>query len=152
MKLPCNGGPTMRPNLISRRSKIADRSAFTLVEVLATLMLVGVVLPVVVRATGMSAQLGAWSDRQATAASLADAKLAELIVTGDWELGDDDGRFEADTYGRHADRFAWELTIDDWNSATFKQLTITVTWTSGSREKQVALSTVVPAPTTGGTL
>ena len=70
----------MRPNLISRRSKIADRSAFTLVEVLATLMLVGVVLPVVVRATGMSAQLGAWSDRQATAASLADAKLAELNV------------------------------------------------------------------------
>lgn len=122
---------------------LIGRGGFTLIEVLATLVLVAVVLPVVVRAMGASAQIGTWSQRRATAAALAEAKLGELVVTGDWELGDDEGDFDPEVYGRHADRFAWAFTSDEWNSTSFEQLTLTVTWLDGFRDRSLALSTVV---------
>lgn len=127
------------------------RGGFTLIEVLATLVLVAVVLPVVVRAMGASAQIGTWSQRRATAAALAEAKLGELVVTGDWELGDDDGTFDPEVYGRHADRFAWALTSGEWNSTSFEQLTLTVTWTDGFHDRSLSLSTVVYVPSEDAT-
>lgn len=153
--------PGIEPSLLARRYvscplplREGGRSApriggFTLIEVLATLLLVGVVLPVIVRAAGSSAQLGVWSQRSATAAELADTKLAELIVTGAWEDGDDDGTFDAEVYGdAAAERFAWSLTTDDWNTTEFTELTLTVTWEDGRGARDVSLATVVNAPST----
>lgn len=124
---------------------------FTLIEVLATLLLVAVVLPVVVRATGMSSQLGVWSLRAATAADLADAKLAELIATGDWESGDQNGEFDEAEFGRDADRYAWDLAVEDYNGVRLQQLTLTVTWSGGGKDRQTQLTTVMRAPDTSTT-
>lgn len=123
------------------------RAGFTLVEVLATLLLVGIVLPVIVRATGSSAQLGVWSQRSATASALADAKLAELLVTGQWEDGDTNDTFDLETFGEAADPFSWSLVTDDWNTSEFTQLTLTVFWEDGRGAREVSLTTVVNTPT-----
>ncbi|MEM7625067.1 MAG: prepilin-type N-terminal cleavage/methylation domain-containing protein [Planctomycetota bacterium] len=124
----------------------ADRRGFTLVEVLATLLLVGVVLPVIVRATGSSAQLGVWSQRSATAAALADAKLNELIITDDWANGDADGTFDIEAYGPGVEPFYWALTTEDWNATDFTELSLTVSWEDGRGERSVTLTTVINSP------
>jgi prepilin-type N-terminal cleavage/methylation domain-containing protein len=141
----------MPPDPLSGRSPIAaSPRAFTLVEVLITLLLVGVLLPVIVRATGLSAQLGAWSQRSATAAQLADAQLAELLVTRDWELGPQDGTFDESIHGRDADRYAWALDVED-DGGRRQQLTLTVTWESGGRDRAVSLITLARTPDTAVT-
>lgn len=145
--LPRNSPRNFLGNLPRHSSGGPRRVGFTLIEVLATLLLVGVVLPVIVRATGTSAQLGVWSQRSAAAAALADTRLAELIVTGEWEGGDAAGVFDTETYGPDATPFAWSLAVDDWNTTEFTQLTLTVTWENGRRQRDVALTTVVNTPT-----
>lgn len=117
---------------------------FTLVEALITLLLVAVVLPFVMRGVSASAQLGVLADRKAQAAALADTRLAEALIAGDWEDGDAGGTFDPEVYGSETAGYAWYLLVDDWeNQTAFQEVTVVVTWQQRGKEQNVALSTVV---------
>jgi type II secretory pathway pseudopilin PulG len=122
----------------------ARRAGFTLVEALASLMLVAVVLPFVIRGVTMSARNAAEVDQRADAVMLAQTMLEEAMLAGAWQTGDVEGGFD-ETYGPDASRYTWALTVEDWQSTDYRQLTMTVRWLRGQKEHSVAVSTVVNA-------
>lgn len=129
------------PSLSRRRSPRHSRG-FTLLEVLACLMLVAVVLPVAMRAISRSTQGGSFARSVVLATGLAESRLAELVADGSWSTGDAGGPFDVATWGESADRFAWELQVDDALGGTAKELRLTVTWTQFGRDEAVSLVTL----------
>jgi type II secretory pathway pseudopilin PulG len=121
------------------------KGGFTLIEALASLMLVAVVLPLVVRGVTMSAKSAADYDRRATAMMLAQSQMEEAILAEAWTFGDSEGVFE-ETYGEEAERYAWAFTTTDWGEGTdYRELRLRVVWNSGGADQSVVLTTVVYA-------
>ena len=125
------------------RQSRGRRAAFTLLEVLVALLFVAILLPVMMRALSLSAQLGAHGQREAFAVSLATYQLTEITATESWQTGDDEGDFETGQWGSQVERYQWTLTVDDWEDATMKELTVVVSWMERGREQSVRLTTVV---------
>eukprot|EP00752_Nemacystus_decipiens_P014029 g12465.t1 len=120
------------------------RRGFTLVEALASLMLLAVVLPFVVRGANLSARSAADYDRKATAMMLAQTMMEEAILNEAWQFGDSSGEFD-DSYGSDAGRYTWSLTSVDWQGTDFLELNLSVYWISGADQKSVELKTVILA-------
>ena len=128
----------MTRSLTARRLPRPPRSAFTLIEVLATLALVGIVLPVVVDGILLALATAGVAKDRAEAASLAQNVMAEIVAAGDYQDVADSGRL--DPQGRE---YAWSAQWDEWDIASLKHLTVTVSWERRNRERSVALSTLV---------
>jgi prepilin-type N-terminal cleavage/methylation domain-containing protein len=111
---------------------------FTFIELLATVVLIAIIMPVAMRSIGLCTRLGGLSRRQIEAASLAKAKMTELIVTGDWESGGQHGNFGEDWPG-----YEWKAAVTNWTDATVRQLDLTVLWESMGKQREITLSTLV---------
>jgi len=108
------------------------------------MVLIAVVLPLVISGINFAARSATETDRHATAMMLAQSKLDEILLTGEWQFGDTDGEFDQ-TAGDSAENYAWRLAVNDWQSTDFHELTLTVYWSRGIRERAVELKTVVSA-------
>jgi prepilin-type N-terminal cleavage/methylation domain-containing protein len=111
---------------------------FTFVELLATMVLIGLIMPVAMRTISLCTRLAGQSRREIEAVSLASTKLTELIASGDWETGGQTGNFGADWPG-----YEWRAELSAWTESTIRQLDVEVLWTSQGRQRQVTLSTLV---------
>ncbi len=111
---------------------------FTFLELLATMVLISVLLPVVMQTISLCTQLAGQSRRQMEAVCLAKTKLTELTATQDWQNGNSRGDFGTDWPG-----YEWTTTIANWTDASVRQLDLTVTWRSVGRQRQLTLSTLV---------
>src|SRR5260370_36095537 len=69
-------------------------SGFTLVEVLAALMLLAIVLPVAMRGISMATALASSAKHRDEAAVLAKSKLDELVATHAWQSQALSGNFD----------------------------------------------------------
>ena len=114
---------------IFRKGRIkrpAGQRGFTLVEILATFVLIALILPVVMEGISLSMKLGTKSKRQVEAGALAETKLSEMLLSGDYEDGDQSGEFDNDDSNND---YKWSLAVDDWNEEdSMQQLTMTVDW------------------------
>lgn len=121
---------------------------FTLVELLVTMVLLAVLLPVLLRAVQVPSRLLEAAAGRRTAAQLADSKLRELVVTRAWQGTETAGDWGTDHPGYH-----WELATARWNSGTISlyQLQLTVTGPGRAGPQAVTLTTLVQDDTTGGT-
>lgn len=126
------------------RSIKRSGAGFTLIEALAALVLVAVVLPFVVRGLALSADNAADLDREATAVMLAQNMMEIALLEEAWRFGDASGDFD-ESFGSDAKDFTYTLGVADWQSTDFAQLTVTVSWASGVKQKSVSVSTVVYA-------
>jgi prepilin-type N-terminal cleavage/methylation domain-containing protein len=124
-----------RNNLIQARS---HSGGFTFIELLATVVLIAIIMPVAMGSISLCTRLAGQSRRQIEAASLAQTKLTELRVTGDWENGDQKGDFETDWSD-----YQWQAAVTDWTDATMRQLDVTVSWLSQGRQRSVTMSTLI---------
>jgi type II secretory pathway pseudopilin PulG len=115
---------------------------FTLVEILATFVLIALILPSVMEGISLSMKLGTKSKRQVEASALAETKLAEFLLSGDYDKGDQSGKFDEDDSDYD---YTWSLGVEDWaEEDSMQQLTMTVEWTDTSGTgHSVALSTFV---------
>ena len=133
-----------RPTFNVQRS---TESGFTLVEVLATLVLLGIVIPVAMR--GVSVALGAAdkAKHMSEAASLGQAKLNELVSTGDWQGSGSSGDFGTDWPDY---RWSFQTAARDFNVT---ELVLTVAWNERGSERNLNISTMISesAANTGGT-
>ncbi len=116
------------------------RRAFTLAEVLATLVLVGLVLPAVMK--GISLALAASDDarRRVEAVGLAENKLAELtadMTTSGTTTGTGAGGGD---FGDEAPGYRWESSTTSVDTS-LNELRVRVAWTARGRERWVDLST-----------
>ena len=114
------------------------RGGFTLVEALATLVLVAIILPVAMRGISLATAAAGHARRQVEAAALAEARLAELVSTGAWQDADLAGDFGDDYPG-----YAWTAAVTERKEATLRQLDVRVTWVARGAERSVTLSTLV---------
>ena len=116
------------------------RRGFTLVEVLASLALVAVILPVAMKGVSLGIGAADLARDRIEAAGLAVATLNALLADGSWQGGDQSGDLGAERPG-----WEWALTVEDWSGTTVRQVEVTVTWTSRGRERSVALVTLAYA-------
>jgi len=114
------------------------RAAFTLVEVLAALMLAAIVLPVAMRGISLATAAAGQAKRQMEAVSLAEATLAELLATGEWQSANLSGDF-----GEEWPDYRWAADVTDWEGTVLRQLAVRVEWTARERLRVVTLTTLV---------
>jgi prepilin-type N-terminal cleavage/methylation domain-containing protein len=127
------------------RSRRGRRPAFTLVEVLAALVIIGIVLPVTMTGASLAMRAGSLARRQAEAATLGEAKLTEMVSMATWSSGSADGDFGQDFPSYH---WTLETAQRDMNVT---ELLLTVTWKDRGEDRSVKLSTFAYVSTTGGT-
>jgi len=132
--LPCaRGGPPIpSAALLRRRAR-----GFTLIEVLATLVLLGIVVPVAMRGVSVALAAATTARRTAEAATLADAKLNELIADGSWQTSGNTGDFAPD----HPE-YTWvcENASRDYGMS---EVVLRVKWMQRGAEKVVTISTLI---------
>ena len=113
-------------------------SGFTFIELLATIVLIGIIMPVAMRCIGLCTRLGGHSRRQIEAATLARTKLTELTVSQDWNTSEKSGDFGTAWPG-----YRWTATVTNWTDSIVSQLNLTVTWQSQGQERSLIFSTLV---------
>jgi prepilin-type N-terminal cleavage/methylation domain-containing protein len=133
-------------SLFSSQSGVAGsrliRRGFTLVEVLATLLLIAIVLPAVMRGIVLASAAADAAKHRTVAQSLAQSKLADIISSGDWQSSSTlSGDFSPD-----APDYKWGATIADWAQDTqgvgLEEIDITVSWNERGASKSLTISSL----------
>lgn len=114
------------------------RHGITLVEVLATLAIVAIILPVAMKGIALATTLAGQTRQRSEATSLAESKLNELIVSGDWQSGQLSGDFGTDWPG-----YTWQADVNTWDEADLSEVRLTVLWTSRDVQRQIVLTTLM---------
>ncbi|MEI8197373.1 MAG: type II secretion system protein [Phycisphaerae bacterium] len=114
------------------------RRAFTLVEALAVITIVGIVLPAVMYGISISTGAAGLARQRDAASALAANKLTEIVGTNAWQTGDANGDVEDAPL-----KFHWVSHVQDWTESNLHQVTVEVSWTGRGRERTVAVSTLV---------
>ena len=120
------------------RPRSARRRGLTLIEVLATIVLMGIVLPVAMHGISLCLASASVARQKSEAAALAEAKLNELVATGDWQYGMTSGDF-----GEAWPEFHWTGGTSAWSDPTVQQLSVRVFWVGRGQERDVTLTTLV---------
>jgi prepilin-type N-terminal cleavage/methylation domain-containing protein len=124
--------------------------AFTLVEVLVTLALVGITFPVVMTGVTLSLQAADDARKKEEASGLAQQKLSELVESaGNGESAQTSGDFGADHPG-----FTWQAQVSNVDT-DLDQVSVRVSWTSRGRERGLELAGYAytgTGPSTSGSL
>lgn len=130
---------TSHPTNLARLSpRRRQRPGFTLIEVLATLLLLAIVLPVIMNAISLATSAGSVAKQRSDAYTLCESKLDELVATGQWQYGNLGGDFSPDF-----PRYRWTASMADWTDPTVQELDVHVLWTMRGREQDLMLSTLV---------
>jgi len=115
-----------------------QQRAFTLVEVLVTLALMAIILPVAMKGISLATTTAGLAKQRMEAASLAETKLAEILVTGAWQNGNLSGDFGPDW-----PQYRWVAEVRDWEAATLRRIDVRVQWTARGSERSVTLTTLL---------
>ena len=128
-----------RPSNFTRRRRAARRRGLTLVEVLATIVMMAIVLPAAMQGISLCTSSSVVARQRSEAAALAEAKLSELIATGEWQFGALSGEF-----GEEWPEYRWEGGASAWAAdSTMTELSVRVYWTSRRQEREVVLTTLI---------
>lgn len=115
-------------------------SGFTLMEILAALLLIGLVLPVVMKGVSIAHILASDSTRRYEAINLAELKLDEILLEEEWDNSSASGSFD-DEYNQ----YQWIMETSGRTVAGLKQIDLSVFWEQRGRQRQITLSTLVYA-------
>ncbi len=119
------------------RRELGRPAAFTLLEVLTSIVLVAIIMPAVMKGVSIVTALAGSAKERFEAASLADAKLAELLATGEWQEGGSSGDFEPDFPG-----YGWTAEVEQWQDTTLQEVKVGVYWTRRGRTELISLTTL----------
>ena len=127
-----------------KRRHDSSRDGFTLVEVLATLVLLAIVLPVVMRGAQLALRSANTARHLAEASALAETKLNDMLLSGEWNQSAASGDFGAEYPG-----YQWtcETQTRDYGVV---EIFLTVTWQEGGRPNRLSLATMTQQSSTGG--
>ena len=112
---------------------------FTLIEVLATMVLMAIVLPVAMKAVSLATMTAGASRHRTEASALAEAKLSELIATSPWQAS---GTL-AGNFGDDWPEYRWQAEVQQWVDSSMEELDVHVLWTSRGSEEFITVSTLV---------
>lgn len=118
------------------------RRAFTLIEVLATMVLLAIVIPVCMRAISLAIAAASSARHNSEAASLAQEKLNEIVLTGIGSAATS-GDFAPD----HPD-YKWNLETQS-RDYSLTEADLTVTWIERGQQHSMLVSTLVSDSASG---
>ena len=121
-------------NATDQRRRV--RPAFTLVEVLATLVLMGIVIPVAMHGVSIAMSASGNARRTVEAATLAEAQLNKLIATGEWAFGAGGGDL-----GPQWPDYRWSMATAQ-REYDVMEIVLSVTWQDRGKERSVSVSTL----------
>lgn len=116
------------------------QGGFTFVELLVTVVLIGIIMPVAMQTIALCTRLAGLSRKETEAASLARTRLTELVSSGDWQGSGKAGDFGSDWPG-----YRWTADVSNWTDAVVSQVDVTVHWQSQGLDRSVTLSTLAYA-------
>lgn len=122
---------------VSLSSRVAR--GFTLIEVLAALLLMAIVIPVAMQATSIASRAGMMGQRKAAAMRIADRMLNELIVTGEAKQASS----SSGTVAEGDASYSWNLQSTNWSEDAMTELTVTVSFTVQGATHTVSASTLI---------
>lgn len=126
---------------MSRHRSRACRG-FTFIEVVTTVAIVAVVLPIALNGISLATALGSQTRLRSQAATLARLKLDELAVDRTWQSGSLAGDF-----GAEQPEFRWSATVGDYDGGTLRQLDVDVAWEGRHGQQHVTMTTLVQSET-----
>jgi general secretion pathway protein I len=129
---------TNRFNRAASVRRSARRRGFTLVEVLVTLVLISIVVPVAMRGVSLATNVAGSSSRRAHAAALADSMLNTLIATDQINEGQFSGDFEPEDPD-----YSWTADVSQWDGPAVLQVDLAVHWEERGMPRSVVLTTLV---------
>ena len=113
-------------------------NGFTLVEILVTLTVLSIALPVLMYSFRNAAHGQALSENQTTAIYLLKFRMAEIELGGYPDIGEDDGEFGDNS------RFRWQSSVQDVTSdeiENLRRITVTIIWQEQGKEKSISMNT-----------
>ena len=113
-----------------------DNRGFTLVEVLATLVLIGIILPIAMRGVTLAMQAAATARRTAEATALAESKLNELVVDGTWASGTLSGDFSPEQ-----PEYTWQC-LTATRDYGLTEIAVRVAWLDRGQPRQLTVATL----------
>lgn len=114
-----------------------SRRAFTLIEVLAALLLMAIVIPVAMQGMSIASRAGLLGQRKAAAMRVAERMINELIVTGEMNQSTSSGTIaDGDT------SYPWTMQSEPWTEDTMTQVTVKVTFSIQGNSYDVSASTL----------
>ena len=119
-----------------RDSRISQ-AGFTLAEVLAAMLFMAIVVPVGLEGLRIAGRAGSVAERKGVATQLADSKLNELIVTGQWRNSGQGG-----VLGRQWPGYRWTMKNEPWSEDAMRLITVEVVYPVQNKDYSVRLSTL----------
>jgi len=111
---------------------------FTLAEVLAAMLLMAIVIPVAVEGIRLASEVGQNAVRKTVAAQICERVINELVTTGQWRQGFQEGVAWDGPY-----KYEWKMDLSNWYEGSFLVLTVQVNYTVQNKPRTVELSTLV---------
>ena len=135
---------------IIKKQRPSRASAFTLAEVLASLVFMAILIPVALEGLHIASRAGEVAARKSEAALVAERVLNESIVTTNWNTTVQNG-----TVRQGVREFRWTLRNDPWdkdpNQTVIRQLSVEVTYSAQGRDYTMRTSTLLDSSTQGST-
>src|SRR4051812_35662517 len=129
-----------RSRTLSERMSPAPRqAAFTLVEILAALLMMAIIIPVAMEGMSIATRAGILGQRKAAAMRVAERVLNEMLVEGDTSRASSSG-----TTIDGESTYPWTMRSENWPEDPMMHVTVTVTFTVQGNEYTVDLSTLIP--------
>ena len=125
------------------KSQAAEHACagFTLAEVLAAMLFMAIVIPVAMQGLLIASRAGSVSERKARGARLAESKLNEMIVTGQWQSTAQKG-----TIQEGLQSYTWQLQSEPWSEdGAMRLVTVHVSVPVQGQDYDVQVSTLVDA-------
>lgn len=114
----------MNEGVMARRKvRARRRRGFTLVEVLAALVVFGIAMMALVEGLAGASRIQANLENEYRAAMLAENVLEEIIYSQRYELGRDEGEFEGENSG-----YQWTTEIEETQTVRLLSVAVTVSW------------------------
>jgi prepilin-type N-terminal cleavage/methylation domain-containing protein len=120
--------------------RLSARRAFTLVEVLASLMLIALVVPVAMEALSVASRAGELGRRKAAAVRVGERVLGQLLAEGQLASGNSSGVAQEGPF-----EYPWAVRVENWPEDALQQATVTVTFSVRGATQEIALATLLPA-------
>lgn len=118
--------------------------AFTLVEVLAALLMMAIVIPVAMEGMSIASRAGVLGTRKAAAMRVAERLLNELVIGNQLQQSSSSGTIaDGDT------TYPWTMRTEAWSEDAMLQMTVTVNFVVRGNTYDVSVSTLLPTTTTG---
>jgi len=125
------------------------RRGFTLIEALATIVVLVVALPVIIDAFTTADKVAIRARQRAEATAIAQSEMEEVIAEQTWQNAPITG-----VEKRRELEYTWNASVQDWADAStqstqvanVEELDVTVQWMFENQQQQILLSSIIYQP------